>query len=371
MIFVLVALAVIAGLYQLVSLVASLAWLIRSAPASTTGGLPAVSVLKPVHGLDAGLADAIRSHARQQGPEFEVLLGTRDPNDAAIPEIRRVAREFPGVALRLIPCHTETPNGKVGVLMDLAREARYPVLVVNDADISVPAGYLEHVTAPLADPRVGLVTCLYRASAQSWPARCEALAIATEFAPSVLVAPLFGVDEFGLGATLAFRASDLKRIGGFAAVADYVADDYQLGRQLHALGLKCVLAGIVVETHSDADSWGALWQHQLRWARTIRVSRPGGYWGLPVTHATLWAMIAAVAGQWAIALPLLGVRLAAAIAAGWGVLRSRDVLRCFLLIPLRDLLGVAVWFAGLFGNTVIWRGQRIRLTRDGRITPGH
>ena len=365
-IWLLIALACIAAIYQLLALIAALVH--RGAgpcPAVLNDG---ISILKPIHGGDPGFYEAIRSHAVQKYPDFEILFGIRDPADSARGEIERLIREFPSLPIRLIECTQDAPNGKVGVLMDLAKQARHPFLIVNDSDISVPPGYLREVTAPLADPTVGLVTCLYRAEAHDWPSRWEALAIATEFAPSTLVAPFVGVSEFGLGSTLAFRKSDLERIGGFLGLADYLADDYQLGRKLHALGLKNLISDVVVSTRLAAGSWRAAWRHQLRWARTIRLSRSGGYAGLPVTFATLWALLAAVCGLWWIALPLLAVRLAMAITCGWYVLRCADVWRYCYLIPLRDLSGVAVWAAGLFGNTVEWRGQRLRLDASGRIT---
>jgi ceramide glucosyltransferase len=251
--------------------------------------------------------------------------------------------------------------------MDLAKAARYPVLIVNDADIAVPPNYIRDVTAPLDDPAIGLVTCIYRAEGSSWPSRWEALGVATDFAPSALVAPFVGVSEFGLGSTLAFRRADLDRIGGFAAVAGYLADDYQLGCKIHALGLRNILSPVVVSTRLHGQSWGDVWRHQLRWARTIRLSRRGGYLGLPVTFATLWAVVAAMAGFWRVAVMLLALRLTMAITAGWFVLGSRDVLRLAPLIPLRDLYAAVVWAVALFGNTVEWGGETLRLDRQGRI----
>jgi ceramide glucosyltransferase len=356
----------VAGLYQLLALLASVAHRFRSTSGSGRPGSP-ISILKPVHGADPGFYQAIRSHAVQEYPEFEMLFGIRDAADEARPEIERLIREFPALAIRLIVCTQEAPNGKVGILMDLAKEARHPILIVNDSDITVPAGYLRGVTAPLAEAGIGLVTCLYRADADDWPSRWEALAIATEFAPSTLLAPFVGVSEFGLGSTLAFRRADLDRIGGFAAIADYLADDYQLGRKLHSLGLKNVISEVVVSTRLAAGRWRTAWQHQLRWARTIRLSRSGGYAGLPVTFATLWALVAALCGQWWLALPLLAIRLAMAVTCGWFVLRSPAVWKYFPLIPLRDLWGVAVWATALFGNTVVWRGRKLRLDAEGRI----
>jgi ceramide glucosyltransferase len=355
----------IAGGYQLFAIAACL-WHLRGAgprPANRLG----VSILKPVRGADPGFYEAIRSQAIQDHPQFEILFGIRDSDDPAANEIQRLIQDFPAIPIRLILCSEHAPNGKVGVLMDLAREARHPLLIVSDSDITVPPGYLQNVTSPLSDPTIGLVTCLYRAEADNLPSRFEALAIATDFAPSTLVAPFVGVSEFGLGSTLAFRRADLDRIGGFAAIADYLADDYQLGRKLHALGLRNLISRVVVSTRLSAELWHAAWQHQLRWARTIRLSRGGGYAGLPVTFATLWAVAAAAGGEWWLAAALLAIRYAMAITCGWFVLRSPDVWKYFYLIPLRDLWGVAIWTAGLFGDTVEWRGRRLRLDAEGKI----
>ena len=365
--FVLVVCAVAAG-YQLFAIAACVWHVYRKRPA--LGLNPAVSILKPVRGADPGFYEAIRSHAVQDYPQFEILFGIREADDSARGDIERLIREFPSVSIRLVICKQDAPNGKVGVLMDLAKYARYPVLIVNDSDITVPAGYLQQVVAPLADPGTGLVTCLYRAEAQDWPSRFEALAIATEFAPSTLVAPLVGVSEFGLGSTLAFREVDLDRIGGFAAIADYLADDYQLGKKLHSLGLQNCISEVVVSTRLSAVSWSAAWKHQLRWARTIRLSRGAGYAGLPVTFATLWVLLALACGLWGVALGLLLIRLTMAITGGWFVLRSDDVWKYCYTIPVRDLWGVCIWAAGLFGNEVEWRGLRLMLDHDGRIVVG-
>ena len=241
------------------------------------------------------------------------------------------------------------------------------VLLVNDSDIAVEPGYLRAVTAPLDAPGVGLVTCLYRAGAESWASRFEALGIATEFAPSVLVARLLGVAEFALGSTMAFRAETLRRIGGFNSIANYLADDYQLGRRIAQLGLRIEFAGVVVETDLGAGSWTQVWRHQLRWSRTIRVSRSLGYYGYVVTHATLWGLVALAAHQWQAAVLALGVRVVAGVWVGAGILGDRKVRRDFWLIPLRDLFGFAVWAAGIFGDTVQWRDRQLKLRPDARI----
>jgi len=330
--------------YQLFAIIACL---VR--PKQIRGNKALATVLKPINGATQQIREAIASH------HAKVLCGVTNPADAEF------LRDF-----QVIESHTKTPNAKVGVLEDLAAAANTEILIVNDADIAVPPDYVERVTAPLADPKIGLVTCLYRPVGDTFPARFEGLGVSTDFAPSALVARTVGVDEFAMGSTMAFRRSDLERIGGFASIADYLADDYQLGHRIHALGLKCVLSDVVVETHLGG-TWRDVWTHQIRWARTIRVSKPWGYLGLPVTFATVWALVAALFGRYDIALALLAIRMVMAIVSGWFVLKSRDVISLAWAIHFRDLFAVAIWCTGLFGRTVIWRGRRLHLDSEGRI----
>jgi ceramide glucosyltransferase len=358
--------AIAATVYYCLVMIAAARWRPASVAAATHRWEP-LSILKPIHGRDPRFYEAILSHARQDYPEFEILFGVTTPDDAALQDIERLQREFPGLRIETVIVSTGAPNAKVGVLAELARRARYSLLLVNDSDIVVEPGYLRAVTAPLTDPGVGMVTCLYRAGAESFASRFEALGIATEFAPSVLVARLLGVAEFALGSTMVFRARALEKIGGFAAIANYLADDYQLGRHIAQLGYRIEFAPMVVETHLGAGSWGQTWRHQLRWSRTIRVSRPSGYYGYVVTHATLWGMVALSAHQWQVGAAALAVRVLAGVWVGAAILGDRKVLRDFWLIPLRDLFGFGVWVAGIFGDTVQWRDRQLKLRPDGRI----
>jgi ceramide glucosyltransferase len=360
---VIAAILVVCGIaYNLLAIAGALRFRRRNAIPDFT---PAVSILKPVRGLDAHFYEAIRSHAAQKYPRFELIFGTADPNDPALTEIARLRAEFPHLPIDVINTANDAPNGKVGSLEILARHARYETLLVNDGDILVEPDYLERVIGLLQDNRVGLVTCLYRARASSIPSKAEALGIATEFAPSVLVARLLSESGFALGATMAFRAADLNAIGGFPAIREYLADDYQLGARIAASGKRVVLSDVVVETSLGAGSWRDVWKHQVRWSRTIRVSRPAGYFGYLVTQATLWCIVAAAFGHWQVALAGFVVRLIAATAAlralgGQGLAR-------IALVPLRDLFGLAVWAAGMGGREVEWRGLRFRLLSDGKI----
>lgn len=354
-----------AGIYQVLALIAGLRHLRRRDPA--TEFRPPISVLKPVRGLDPGFYEAIRSHATQDYDEFELLFGVSDPGDPAIPEIRRLQAEFPRLRIELINCLDDAPNPKVAKLIGLAKHARFPVMLVNDSDIRVEGQYLRSIVQPLVDRAVGLVTCLYRVHAVALPGKFEALGVATDFAPSTLVAPLVGVKEFGLGATLLFRAEDLRRIGGYEALADCIADDYQLAKRLCGLGLRVHLSKTVVETSSDETTWRGAWHHQVRWQRMIRVSRWDGYIGLPITFAILWSLVAALCGAPILAGAILLTRVAMALTSGVAVLRCPITLQLWPLIPIRDLWGAAVWLCGLCGNTICWRGAVLRLKRDGRI----
>ncbi len=332
------------------------------------GPRPPISILKPVHGHDPGLYRCLRSHADQDYPEFEILFAVRDSADPAIPQIRRLAAEFPHRRIEVFLTGDDYgPNAKVNGLERLRREVRYDLLVVSDSDIRVEAGYLGRVTAPLADPRVGMVTCPYRGvPARGLPSLLEALWISTDFQVSVLVARLLGI-QFALGATMAFRRADLDRIGGFAPLAAYLADDFWLGRKIHQLGRRIVLSDYVVETVLPPDHWRDSWRHRLRWGRTLRVCRRAGYAGALLTFA--FPLAAAAWKVWPLAAAAVGLRLLAGLWVGRGLLGDRLPTRYFWLIPVADLVSFAVWAASLFGRRVLWRGVPFHLHSDGRITP--
>lgn len=355
--------------YQLLSAFAGLrhAWARSRRTTADSAYRPPVSVLKPVRGLDPNTYSAFLSQADQQYPEFEILFGVRDENDPAVPEIRRLQRAFPHRSIQLIHSATEAPNGKAGVLVDLARHARHPVWVVNDSDIQVTPDYLASVVGPLQDEQIGVVTCPYRASAHSAATAFEALGIATDFMPSTFVAQLLGVREFGFGSTLAFRAAELKAAGGFEAIAPFIADDYQLARRLTQGGKRALLSSYTVETSLGESSWAGIWNHQLRWARTIRATKGAGYLGLPITHAGLWALIALGCGALLPAAVLTGARIGTALISAGPVLRSRFATRLAWLAPVWDVYAFAVWCVCYMGREVRWRDRILLIGPGGRI----
>jgi ceramide glucosyltransferase len=243
------------------------------------------------------------------------------------------------------------------------------VWVVNDSDIKVDAVYLREIVAPLANHEIGLVTCPYHAQTHTMAAAWEGLGIATDFMPSTLVAPLLGVREFGLGSTLAFRAADLERTGGFAGLAEYLADDYQLAKRITALGKRALLSTYTVETSLGDATWRGVWRHQLRWARTIRISKGKAYAGLPIAQAGVWILVALATGADIPALLLFLLRLGSAFLSAAWVLRSAAATRSFWLAPVWDLYAFAVWVVSYAGREVRWRDRRLLIDRDGRIQP--
>ncbi len=266
---------------------------------------------------------ALISQAAQDYPEFEILFGASDPCDPAIPVIQQLRDAFPKLCVEFFIGAKPAQNAKVGVLANLGQHARHPVWVVSDSDIRVTPEYLRRIASSTQDSGVGVVTCLYRPIPYSAASSWEAFGIAIDFMPSTLVAPLVGVREFGLGSTLCFRAADLEAAGGFPALADYIADDYQLARRIVRAGKRAYLSEYIVETSLGDANWRGAWQHQLRWARTIKASKGAGFAGLPVTHAGVWVVAALLLHLWAAAALLVFVRVASALASGWLVIRLR------------------------------------------------
>jgi ceramide glucosyltransferase len=336
--------------------------------------LPPVSILKPLKGTDPEAYESFRSHCLQDYPEYEIIFGVGDSGDPAVASVRQLQREFPKHRIELMVCQEVLgANVKVSNLAQMLTEARHDHLVVNDSDIRVERDYLRRVIAPLADARVGAVTCMYRgAAAETLGSRLESLGISTDFCAGVLAAQrVEGGIRFGLGSTLAFRRADLERIGGFESFADYLADDYELGRRIAGLGLEVKLSDVVVETYLPAYRLREFVAHQLRWARGVRDARRGGYIGLIFTFGLMWALLTVMASGGAfwvwntLGLTLL-LRFAVAMVVGSRVLGDRHVAGNLWLIPVRDLVWVGVWIAGLAGHAVTWRGDKFQL-RDGKL----
>jgi ceramide glucosyltransferase len=341
----------------------------------TPGHLPPLSILKPLKGEDPEIYESFRSHCLQDYPEYELIFGVSDPADPAVRAVEQLRQEFPHRAIQLIVCPQQLgANTKVSNLAQMLKTARYDCLVVSDSDIRVAPDYLRRVTAPLANEQVGVVTCLYRGIAgKTLGSRLESLGISTDFMTGVLVArSLEGGVRFALGSTMAFRRGDLAAIGGFESFVDYLADDYELGSRIAALGREVVVSEVVVDTFLPAYNLPQFIEHQLRWARGVRDARPGGYVGLLFTFGWQWALLAVLAFRgalwsWALLFSALVLRFLVAWTVGWRVLKDNQVRRFLTLVPLRDLAAVLIWLASFASKTVTWRGDHFHL-KNGKLT---
>jgi ceramide glucosyltransferase len=337
--------------------------------------LPAVSILKPLKGLDPEAWESLCSHCEQEYPRFQLIFGVSDRADPAVGLVHQLQAKYPNLAMELIVCDRILgTNIKVSNLVQMLPRARHEILLVNDSDIGVPKDYLRKVVAPFADASVGLVTCLYRGVASpTLGSRLEALGISTDFIPGVLSARLLEKGlHFGLGSTLAFHRQDLEAAGGFEALLDYLADDYELGRRIWSAGKRVELSAATVTTFLPAYTLHQFFQHQLRWSRTIRDARRWGYAGMIFTFGlpgALLALVAARGSAWAWI--LLALTFAARLAAGFGtavvLLNDRQFLSNIVFLPLRDLIAPFTWAASFMGNRIHWRGADFDL-KDGRLT---
>jgi len=332
---------------------------------------PPVSVLKPLCGEDPELYENLASLCRQDYPAWQIVFGVQDAADPAIAVVRRVMAEFPAAELKLvIEAGRRGGNLKVANLQNMVPAARHDVIVIADSDMRVSPDYLATVTAPLLDPAIGLVTCLYRGvpTGGFW-SRLAALHINHGFLPQAMVADSLGASGGCFGATLALRRDTLAAIGGLAAIADQLADDHALGAAVRGLGRTVVLSPYLVDNVIAEPSLAALFRHELRWARTIRLVAPAGFLGSIVTHPMALALGALALGTQPIAAPVL---LLAALSCRALMVRMVDralglVPTPLWLMPGRDLLSFAVFAASFFARKVAWRDRTFRVGRDGQL----
>jgi ceramide glucosyltransferase len=330
-----------------------------------------ISVLKPLAGIDDGLEENLRTFFEQRYSDFEILFAVRNPTDPAIAVAERLRARYPGVPSQLIVTgEPPYPNAKVYSLDRMLAASRHDLLVMSDSDIRVTPDMLAVIAAEFQDAKLGLATCPYRAvPGRSFWNTLEAIGLNTEFIGGVLVARMLDGMKFALGPTIAARRATLEGIGGFDAVKDFLAEDFVMGNLAAARGDRVILSSYVIEHHIGAQTLAANLRHRLRWNRSTRRSRPAGYVGQLFTNPLPLALLLwAVRPEW---WPIAGVtlllRAAAALATAGYVLRDPLTARLFFLLPFQDTLSFAMWLAGFFGNTILWRGRKYYLRADGRF----
>jgi ceramide glucosyltransferase len=355
------------------------------------GFAPGITLLKPLKGLDPDHSEqCLTSWLTQDyaGPQ-QFLFVVADANDPVVPLVQRLITAHPHHDARLLIFPERVgANAKVSKLAQAESLIAHDLVLVSDADVLAPTDLLSQMVLPLQDAGVALVHSFYRSANPSNAAmEWEATAMNADFWSQVLQSRMLAPMDFALGAAMLVRRSALEGIGGFRALADYLADDFQLGHRIVAGGGRIELTPVIVECLDVPTGWKTIWTHQVRWNRTIRVCRPGPYIASILANGTLWNALAAAVVWWhptlssrergpwiglfmglIIARSLMAQLLAQQLAAVPGR-PSRGDSFVFGMAAAKDLLGAAVWVAAIFGNTVHWRGIDYSVDREGRLTP--
>ncbi|MBO3459272.1 bacteriohopanetetrol glucosamine biosynthesis glycosyltransferase HpnI [Aetokthonos hydrillicola Thurmond2011] len=336
---------------------------------------PPVTILKPICGLDSDTYKNLASFCRQDYPDYQIIFCVRESQDPGIAVVKQIIQEFPKLDIHLVVSdRTIGTNFKVSNLENGIQAAKHEILLIADSDIRVGSDYLQRVVQPLHDSSVGVVTCLYRTIAQGWVTTLEAIGTATDFHASVLVSNQLQGIKFAFGSTIVIRKEVLQKIGGFGAIADYLADDYQLGYLPAQAGYKVLLSNYIVEHVLAPSTIINAINHQSRWIRCVRVSRPWGYVGLIFTYGTVTSLLLLITTggsilSWIVLIITWIARLIVGWVVGVKILNDPVAKKYLWLIPIRDLISFAIWCYGFFGTTVEWRGRRLRLTKEGKLVP--
>ncbi|MFZ5447767.1 MAG: bacteriohopanetetrol glucosamine biosynthesis glycosyltransferase HpnI [Thermodesulfobacteriota bacterium] len=337
---------------------------------------PGITVFKPLKGLEPLSRECLASFLTQDYHPYQVLFGVRDADNPVVALLKELHQAYPGCDQEIIFCPEDLGlNPKISTLRQLWPRARYDLLIIADGDVKVGPDYLSQVAAAFREPGLGLVSCPYRAGrSRTLGAMLEALTISADFIPSVAAATSVEEIRFALGATMALTRQALTASGGFAPLADFLADDYQLGLRVAQTGLTVKILPYVVETNNPEMNLAAYLAHQLRWARTYRVCRPGGYLAYGITHALVYSLAIVLAtglAPWAWGLAAATLCLRGTVAVFSERLCLKGVLSwwALALLPLKDLLAFGLWLASFLGSGVSWGDQTFQVTKEGKLVP--
>ena len=337
---------------------------------------PPVTILKPVRGLEKNQRENFRSACLQDYPQYEVVFCVQDSQDPVLPTLKEIEEEFGTERVSIaIEDRQVGPNGKINNLLGGLSRARHDILVISDSDVDLKPDYLKSIVAPLADPEVGCVCTLYKAtSADRWFEKMELLTFNADFIPSVIFALTTGASNFCLGPSMAFHRSTLEAIGGLESLADYLVEDYEVGRRLWVSGKKVTLVRHFIDIVVDLKNPSQWWEHQIYWDQNTRAARPIGFLASVLIRSVPFSLLYGIFRLAdALGLAVLGIAIGlrlitAAFIMGWGF-QDREGLRNIALLPLRDMAGLITWLLAFTKRTVIWRGSEFILTRDGRLVP--
>jgi ceramide glucosyltransferase len=363
----------VGSVYGLLCLAAALLFRSGTQPASRFTHWPPVTILKPVHGLEKNLKESLRTACLQDYPAFQVVFSVQELDDPAIPLLHEIQREFGADRVTVAIEHRRAGcNGKINNLLGALPYARHDMLVISDSDVRLRPDYLKTIVAPLADPQVGAVCTLYKATdADRWFERMELLSLNADFLPNVVFAGLTGASRFCLGASTALRRSTLKEIGGLESLGDYLVEDYEMGRRIAGAGKRLVLLPYCVDTVVDLKSLRQWWDHQVYWDQNTRAAQPLGFFGTVLTKSVPFGFLFVVLrGGDVLGLSILAAALAIRLLSATGIalqFQDRQGLASLLLLPCRDLAALVSWVLAFTKPTTVWRGVEFTLTRDGRL----
>ena len=350
-----------------------------AADSTPVASLPPVSILKPVHGAEDQLRTNLESFFQQDYPDYEVIFGVRDPENPAALVAEEVRQRYPNISSRIIYSGPpEWPNAKVYSLEKMINSSTRSYFIISDSDVRVAPNFLRNTITPLLNPKVGLITCMYRGiPASDFWSSLEALGLSVEMSSGVMVADMLEGMRFALGPAMAARRDAVDAIGGIAATADYYSDDFELGNRIWAKGYEVVLSHHVVRNVLTPRPLIRTLGDQLRWMKSTRYSRPAGHVGSGLTYAVPFGVLGLVGciglGQWKLGVAFLLAawlnRMIQSIAVGWGVTRDPRAVALCWLYPIRDLLGFVTWIASFTSRKFFWRGEMYRFENGGRILP--
>jgi ceramide glucosyltransferase len=351
----------------------------REQRAGMTGAakLPPVSLLKPVHGAEPRLKENIESFFRQDYPEYEILFAADTEENAALPVVREVCSRYPHIPTRVIVTgRPPWPNPPAYSFYKMTELAAHGILVTSDSDVEVQTNYLREVVTPLLDANVGMLTCVYRGkSAGGFWSAVHAIGMSVEMTAGVVTANLLEGMKFGLGPTIVVRREALEKIGGYTVLGEYFANDFMIGNLIEKAGYRVVLSGHIIDHVVAPLSFSRVWEHEVRWAKSTRWSRPLGHFGSGLIFAMPYGIVGFAAAAWLgyawtaagfLALAIAN-RVLESLVIGWGVVRDPRARNEAWLYPLRDLLGFFVWCASYGPQRTVWRNIPYRLAGQGRI----
>ena len=336
---------------------------------------PPVTVLKPVKGLEKNLKLNLRTIGLQNYPNYQIVYSVQDPEDPALPIIQEIQEELGSDRVSVIISTVQAgANGKVNNLLGAIEEARHDIIIISDSDIHLRPDYLENLVAPLANPEVGCVCNLFKlTTAERWFEKMELLTINSDFIPSVIFAQVTGASNACLGPSIAIRKSTLQELGGLESLADYLVEDYELGRRVWTSGKKMVILPYVIDAVVDLSNWRQWWNHQVYWEQNTYLARPGAFIATILIRAVPFACLFAIlqfGNPWGllVLLSTISIRL---LTAGITALELKDdeAIKSLHLLAFRDVVGLIFWLLAFTQRTVVWRGVEFKLTSNGKMVP--